>query len=100
MGRAVRALYNQKHRLSGIRYVTPAQRHAGQDSPMRAARHALYQRAREGHPRRWSGRTRNWTPIGPVTLNPERDTVIQAASSAPQLSRSVSLQSNAPNLAE
>ena len=92
--------YNQEHHHSGIRYVTPAQRHAGQDGPMLAARHALYQRAREGHPRRWSGRTRNWTPIGPVTLNPERDTVVQAASSAPQLSRSVSLQSNAPKLAE
>ena len=88
--------YNQEHRHSGIRYVTPAQRHAGQDGPTLAARHALYQQAREGHPRRWSGRTRNWTPIGPVTLNPERDTVVQGALSAPQLSRSASLQGKAP----
>ena len=36
--------YNHEHRHSGIRYVTPAQRHAGQDRPLLAARHALYQR--------------------------------------------------------
>ena len=87
--------YNQEHRHSGIRYVTPAQRHAGQDGPMLASRHALYQRARESHPRCWSGRTRNWTAIGPVTLNPERDAVVQAALSAPQLSRSAGLQGKA-----
>ena len=71
--------YNHEHRHSGIRYVTPAQRHAGGDGPMLAARHALYQRAREANPRRWSGRTRDWTPIGAVTLNPERDSVVAAA---------------------
>jgi putative transposase len=71
--------YNHEHHHSGIRYVTPAQRHAGGDGSVLAARHALYQRARERNPRRWSGRTRNWTPIGAVTLNPERDSVIAAA---------------------
>jgi transposase InsO family protein len=68
--------YNHEHRHSGIRYVTPAQRHVGQDGPMLAARHALYQRARERHPQRWSGPTRNWTPIPFVTLNPERDDLV------------------------
>jgi putative transposase len=72
--------YNHEHRHSGIRYVTPAQRHAGEDRPVLAARHALYRQARERHPRRWSGRTRDWSPIGAVTLNPERDSVIAAAS--------------------
>ena len=71
--------YNHEHRHSGIRYVTPAQRHAGGDGPVLAARHALYQRARETNPRRWSGRTRDWTPVGAVTLNPERDNVVAAA---------------------
>ena len=71
--------YNHEHRHSGIRYVTPAQRHAGQDGPMLAERHALYQAARESNPRRWSGQTRDWTPIGAVTLNPERDIVVQTA---------------------
>ncbi len=49
---------------------------------MLAGRHALYQAAREGNPRRWSGQTRDWTPIGAVTLNPERDIVVQAAERA------------------
>jgi hypothetical protein len=35
-----------------------------------------YQAARQRTPRRWSRQTRNWTPAGAVTLNPERDAVI------------------------
>jgi len=69
--------YNVDHRHSGIRYVSPSQRHAGHDQSILAARHALYLSARECHPARWSGRTRNWTPVGPVTLNPERDSIIK-----------------------
>jgi transposase InsO family protein len=72
--------YNHEHHHSGIRYVTPDQRHAGQDGALLAARHALYQQAREANPRRWSGSTRDCTPIGAVTLNPERETVVAAAS--------------------
>jgi transposase InsO family protein len=68
--------YNHDHRHSGIRYVSPAQRHAGDDHAILAARHALYLRARELNPARWSGATRNWAPIGAVTLNPERDSII------------------------
>ncbi len=70
--------YNIEHRHSGIRYVTPAQRHAGEDHAILAARHALYLQARDGNPARWSGRTRNWSAIGAVTLNPERDAVVAA----------------------
>ena len=73
--------YNHEHRHGGIRHVTPAQRHAGGDGPILAARHALYQQARERTPRRWSGTTRDWTPIGAVTLNPERGGVVAAAAS-------------------
>ena len=70
--------YNVDHRHSGIRYVSPAQRHAGQDRDILDARHALYSRARESNPARWSRNTRNWTPINSVTLNPERDSVVNA----------------------
>ncbi len=70
--------YNVDHRHSGIRYVSPAQRHAGHDQAILAARHALYLRARELNPARWSGDTRNWVPVGAVTLNPERDSVVRA----------------------
>lgn len=68
--------YNHEHRHSGIRYVSPAQRHAGQDRSILEARHALYIRARERNPRRWSRTTRNWSPIDVLTLNPERDVVV------------------------
>ena len=81
--------YNHEHRHSGIRYVTPAQRHAGQDGPVLAARHAVYQDARQRNPQRWSGSTRNWKPVGAVTLNPERDIIIRAATSQIQLSGSI-----------
>ena len=70
--------YNDDHRHSGIRFVTPAQRHAGQDCAILAARHELYTRARALNPARWSGNTRNWSPMGAVTLNPERDSIITA----------------------
>ena len=71
--------YNVEHRHSGIRYVSPAQRHAVADQAILAARHALYVEARERHPARWSRHTRNWSPAGPVTLNPERESVVAMA---------------------
>ena len=72
--------YNVEHRHSGIRYVSPAQRHSGDDRQILAARHVVYLRAREANPRRWTRHTRDWTPIAAVTLNPERDAVLNPAS--------------------
>ena len=72
--------YNVDHRHSAIQYVSPSQRHEGEDQAILAARHALYLQAREKNPARWSGDTRNWSPIGAVTLNPQRDCVIKAHS--------------------
>jgi len=72
--------YNHDHRHSGIRYVTPAQRHAGDDQAILAARHALYTQASERNPARWARHTRDWSPLGAVTLNPERDSIIKAHS--------------------
>lgn len=71
--------YNFDHRHSGIHYVSPAQRHAGLDTAILAARHRLYLAAQARHPARWSGHTRNWTPCDTVTLNPERDHVVSVA---------------------
>jgi transposase InsO family protein len=71
--------YNFNHRHSGIRYVSPAQRHAGQDRQILAQRHAVYLQARERNPSRWSRHTRNWEPIEAVALNPERDEVVSMA---------------------
>ena len=63
--------YNEKHRHSKIRFVTPAQRHRGEDTKILARRNQLYVQAKEKHPARWSGKTRDWTTVGPVALNPE-----------------------------
>jgi len=81
--------YNHEHRHSGIRYVTPAQRHAGEDGCLLGARHAVYQAARERNPRRWSRHTRNWTPVAAVTLNPERAAATRAGVAKTQLSGSI-----------
>jgi putative transposase len=77
--------YNQDHRHSGIRYVSPAQRHDGEDQAILAARHALYNSARALNPARWSGPTRNWSPIGAVTLNPERDCIAPTHAREPNI---------------
>ncbi|WP_232209254.1 IS3 family transposase [Alkalilimnicola ehrlichii MLHE-1] len=65
--------YNHEHRHSAIRYVTPAQRHSGDDRAILARRARQYERARVQNPGRWPGRTRNWQPVGAVWLNPERE---------------------------
>lgn len=71
--------YNVDHRHSGIRYVSPQQRHSGQDQAILAARHDVYTQARARHPARWSGATRDWSLIHTVTLYPERDAVVKLA---------------------
>jgi transposase InsO family protein len=62
--------YNGTHRHSGLKYVTPEQRHRGQDKALLEARSRLYLKARERHPERWSGDIRDWKPVSAVTLNP------------------------------
>lgn len=67
--------YNHKHRHSGIKFVTPGQRHAGEDVQILADRHQVYLKAKSANPLRWSGETRNWNPIEEVHLNPEKQAV-------------------------
>jgi hypothetical protein len=65
--------YNHEHRHSAIRFVTPGERHAGQDDEVLARRDAIYAEAKRQHPGRWSGTTRNWTPRRTVWLNPDQE---------------------------
>lgn len=65
--------YNYEHRHSEIRYVAPAQRHAGLDSRILEQRHHIYEQARALNPNRWAGKLRNWQPVGRVWLNPQPD---------------------------
>ena len=61
--------YNDEHLHSGIRFTTPASRHAGTDTAILDHRDRVYHAAQRTHPSRWSGATRNWTKIARVTLN-------------------------------
>ncbi len=67
------AWYNTEHRHSGIRFVTPDERHNGREADVLARRVTVYERARRKNPNRWSRSTRNWTPAPDVFLNPKRD---------------------------
>ena len=68
--------YNNEHRHSAIRFVTPAQRHEGLDENLLVKRKAVYETARDRNPQRWSGATRNWQRIQAVHLNPDKPEAI------------------------
>lgn len=68
--------YNDSHRHSEIRYVTPAQRHAGLDGQILRQRHKILMQAKVRHPGRWSRGIRNCQPVGEVWLNPNKETPI------------------------
>ncbi|EOU1315933.1 hypothetical protein ACNSVY_004143 [Klebsiella quasipneumoniae] len=53
--------------------MTLGQLHWGEDNVLLKQRDELYRMVQKAQPERWSGRTRNWQPEGPVTLNPERE---------------------------
>jgi len=65
--------YNEEHRHSGIKYVTPAQRHRGEATALLQHRAKVYETARQQHPTRWSRKIRDWTLEQVVWLNPERE---------------------------
>lgn len=71
--------YNTEHRHSGIKFVTPAQRHYGAEKVILMNRKAVYEAAKRAMPERWKGRkTRNWRPVQEVWLNPQNDDSGQA----------------------
>jgi len=63
--------YNKKHRHSKLNFVTPEQRHSGQDRELLLQRKKVLEAAKEARPNRWSKEVRNCDPVGAVTLNPE-----------------------------
>lgn len=66
--------YNKEHKHSGIAYVSPEERHSGQDKEILEKRHKVYEKAKQEHPERWSRETRNWSYKKEEWLNPERTT--------------------------
>lgn len=69
---------------SGIKFVTPNQRHNGKDKAILEKRHKVYELAKLKNPERWNGRkTRDWGWINKVKLNclqKSRDADIKKAS--------------------
>ena len=64
--------YNEEHRHSAIKFVTPVERHTGMDVEILAARETLYAQAKAERPERWSGQTRDWSRPEVVMLNPDK----------------------------
>lgn len=65
--------YNNEHLHSGIKFVTPSARHAGQDAEILAKRNIIYKEAQVKNPLRWSKQTRNWQRVEVVKLNCLKD---------------------------
>ncbi len=61
--------YNHRHRHSGIKFVTPHQRHSGAATAICRERAQVYEKARQAHPRRWSQSTRCWRQPEEVWIN-------------------------------
>ena len=64
--------YNYQHKHSGIQFVTPVQRHTGEDKQILENRKRVYELAKARRPERWTRSTRDWTRQDKVWLNPER----------------------------
>jgi transposase InsO family protein len=64
--------YNHEHRHSSIQFVTPEQRHTGEDRAILKQRQAVYVAAKAQKPERWSRNTRNWDWQAEVCLNPDK----------------------------
>jgi len=74
--------YNGEHHHSAIRYVTPNQRHSGEEHTILAQRKRVYATAKQRTPARWSGAIRNWDRIEGVWLNPPKEVRAKAQKSA------------------
>jgi len=69
------AWYNNEHRHSRIKFITPNERHNGLDIAILKRRKDLYEKKKKQNSSRWSGSTRNWEPIDAVYLNPEKQKI-------------------------
>ena len=66
--------YNGEHKHSQLNFVTPNQRHTGEDKEILAKRYETMQQAKAQNPIRWgSQEVRNCKPVGPTTLNPVKE---------------------------
>lgn len=64
--------YNTEHRHSGIKYVTPNQRHYGQADAICAIRQQTYEQTFLLNPQRWTQGPRDWSQPEVVKINHPR----------------------------
>ena len=65
--------YRFDHHHSGIKFLTPSQRHNGEGEAIMQNRIKVYEAAKAAHPERWNGRaTKDWSLPEKVYLNPEQ----------------------------
>lgn len=65
--------YNTEHHHSGINYVTPDERHTGQDKRILEMRKQTFEEAKNRNPERWSkSKIRNWEWVEEQVLNKEK----------------------------
>lgn len=69
--------YNGLHRHSGLKFITPQERHEGRAETILMKRDKLYQQAKAAHPERWTRRTRNWQINKVVYLHPPKEKIKQ-----------------------
>jgi hypothetical protein len=63
--------YNEEHYHSGLNFVTPNQKHNGEDVAILAKGVRVYEEAKAKNPKRWiKGNTRNWEPVASTSLVP------------------------------
>ena len=68
-GQAFVKWYNHEHLHSGIKFVTPSQRHHYEDKELLAKRALVYQEAALQYASRFRGKLRSWSYIEEVVLN-------------------------------
>ncbi len=66
--------YNDKHRHSGIGYITPNQRHTGEGAAIMNKRNTALLEAYSIKPERWSNKPALWNVTETVYLNPSKET--------------------------
>ena len=69
--------YNEVHLHSAIGFVTPGQKHRGEDVTILENRKVVYAKAKVRNPQRWSGDIRDWSPVESVWLNPPKNVTQQ-----------------------
>lgn len=75
--------YNEEHKHSGLKFLTPGQRHRGETETIMNNRRKVYEKAKQRSPERWGKRpTRNWNLTDEVWLNPDRSSTDQLKKAA------------------